>query len=193
MKTLSEYAKEHKIQYRAAWNRYRNGLIPNSFQDEVGRILINDDLSPPVKNEYIVCYARVSSSKNKSNLESQAERLVNYCNAKGYIVKQVIKEYGSGLNDKRKKLIELLTNDEITKIVVEHHDRLTRFGFNYLNLWMNSKCVSIEVINEGANDKEDLMKDFVSLVTSFTARLYGLRRSRRKTETLIKELQNENK
>ena len=57
---------------------------------------------------------------------------------------------------------------------------------------MKSKSCLIEVINEAANDQEDLMKDFVSLVTCFTARLYGLRRSKRKTEKLIQSLQDEN-
>lgn len=73
--------------------------------------------------------------------------------------------------------------------MVEHHDRLTRFGFNYINLFMESKGCQIEVINEAANDKEDLKKEFVSLVTCFTARLYGLRRSKIKTEKLIEALE----
>lgn len=80
----------------------------------------------------------------------------------------------------------------MTRILVEHHDRLTRFGFQFLQEWMKERGCEIEVINKVTNDKEDLMKDFVSLVTSFTARLYGLRRSKRKTEQLIKALENEN-
>ncbi|OUD13321.1 hypothetical protein [Thioflexithrix psekupsensis] len=69
--------------------------------------------------------------------------------------------------------------------MVEHKDRLTRFGFNYFkDLWHGE----IVIINEVADDEKDLMQDFVSLVTSFTARLYGRRRSRRKTEELIKQL-----
>ncbi|PJA84788.1 MAG: hypothetical protein CO144_00500, partial [Candidatus Nealsonbacteria bacterium CG_4_9_14_3_um_filter_35_11] len=51
----------------------------------------------------------------------------------------------------------------------------------------------IEVVNETKNDKEDLMQDFISIITSFCARLYGLRRSKRKTEKIIKELKNEKK
>lgn len=188
MKTLSEYAKENRIHYRTAWNHYKAGRIVGAFKNEYGKILIPDDHSRP---HYVVCYARVSSSENKKNLESQAERLVSYCNAKGYPVKQVVKECSSGLNDKRPKLIKMLTHPDITLIVVEHHDRLTRFGFNYIQLLLEAKGCQIEVINESANDKEDLMKDFVSLVTSFTARLYGLRRSKRKTEKLINALENE--
>ncbi len=90
---------------------------------------------------------------------------------------------------KRPKLIKLLTKKEVTRIVVEHHDRLTRFGFNYIKHWMQEKNVLIEVVNQADNDRDDLMKDFVSLVTSFTARLYGQRRTKRKTEQLIKELE----
>jgi putative resolvase len=81
---------------------------------------------------------------------------------------------------------------EVTRIIVEHKDRLTRFGFVYLEQWMKSRGCSIEVINEAANDKDDLMQDFVSLVTSFTARLYGLRISKRRTEKLIKEISGTN-
>ena len=89
------------------------------------------------------------------------------------------------INDKRPKLLKLLKDENITKIVVEHKDRLSRFGVNYITeLWAGE----IVVINEVTEDEKDLMQDFISLVTSFTARLYGQRRSKRNTEKLIKEL-----
>ena len=103
-----------------------------------------------------------------------------------------MKEVGSGLNDNRPKLTKLLDDIELTHIIVEHKDRLTRFGFNYIKNWMNSRQCALIIINEVETDKEDLMQDFVSLVTSFVARLYGLRRSKRKTEKLIEKLSNEN-
>lgn len=188
LKTLSDYAKENHIHYRTAWNAYKAGKIPGAFKNDFGKVLIPSDGDRP---QHVICYARVSSSMNKSNLNSQADRLANYCAAKGYKVQQIIKECASGLNDKRPKLIKMLCSDVVTIIVVEHQDRLTRFGFNYLKLWLENKGCQIEVINEAANDKDDLMQDFVSLVTSFTARLYGLRRSKRRTEKLIKEIQSE--
>ncbi len=190
MKTLNEYAKEHGIKYRAAWNRYKAGKIPDAFQDGFGKILIPEN--SPGRPEYTVCYARVSSSENRKNLESQAERLAAYCAAKGYKIREIIKECASGLNDRRPKLEKLLKNTEVTKIVTEHKDRLTRFGFNYIKLFKESQGCQIEIINESANDRDELMQDFVRLVTCFTAGLYGLRRSRRKTEKLIRELENEN-
>jgi predicted site-specific integrase-resolvase len=107
-------------------------------------------------------------------------------------VKEIVKECASGLNDTRPKLTKLLKNPEITRIVVEHKDRLTRFGFNYIRLFRESQGCQIEIINESVNDRDDLMQDSVSLVTCFTAGLYGQRRSKRKTEKLIRELENEN-
>jgi len=96
---------------------------------------------------------------------------------------------GSGLNDRRPKRLKVLQDPRGTRIVVEHPDRLTRFGFHYLQTWMAERGCVIEVINEVTQDREDLRKDFVSLVTSFVARLYGLRRSRRQTEQIIRALE----
>jgi len=110
---------------------------------------------------------------------------------RGYKVSSIVTEIGSGLNDKRPKLEKILTNRSISIIVVEHRDRLSRFGFNYIEKLLNSNDRRIEVINEPLNEKEDLIQDFVSIITSFTARLYGQRRSKRRTEFLIKNLQSE--
>lgn len=188
MKTLKQYAQEHGIKYRAAWNRFRAGKIPEAFQDDFGKILIPEDA--PDRMPAAAVYARVSSSENRANLDSQAQRVQQYANLKGLPVVKVVKECGSGLNDSRKKLLKLLEDPDITHIVVEHKDRLTRFGFTFLKGWMNSRGVNIIVINQVLEDKQDLMQDFISLVTSFCARLYGLRRSKRKTEKLIEDLQS---
>ena len=87
-------------------------------------------------------------------------------------------------------MLKLLTDPAISLIVVEHKDRLTRFGFNYIEQLLAMQGRQIEVINQAENGKEDLVQDFVSIVTSFCARLYGQRRSKRKTERIIAELQN---
>ena len=152
----------------------------------------------------VIIYSRVSSSENKANLEnaegvppveSQAQRLSDYSIARGYQIHKVLKEIGSGINDSRKKLLWLMdyvASHSIDKIVVEHKDRLTRFGFTYLEKYFKGRGVEIEVVNETKDAKDDLMNDFVSIITSFVARLYGLRRSKRRTEKLIQELTNEN-
>jgi predicted site-specific integrase-resolvase len=100
----------------------------------------------------------------------------------------VVTEIGSGLNDKRVKLESLLLDNSINLIVVEHKDRLVRFGLNYIQKLLEFNGRKIEIINTNNNDRDDLMQDFVSIITSVTARLYGQGRSKRNTEKLIKEL-----
>lgn len=183
---LSAYAKKLGVSYQTAWNHYKAGLIPNARKLATGIIVVDEEMgSTP---ERTAVYARVSSSENKTNLVSQSKRVQDFCAAKGWVVSVIVEECGSGLNDDRKKLQKLLLDKSVTRIVVEHKDRLTRFGFNYIkDLWHGE----IVVINEVVEDEHDLMQDFVSLVTSFTARLYGRRRSKRQTEKLIKQLQND--
>lgn len=184
---LSEYAKKNSITYQAAWNHFNKGLIPGARQLPSGTVVI-DEIVESKKPEYVVIYARVSSSENKSNLETQAERLQQFCAAKGWVVNEIVKECASGLNDNRPKLSKILTERKATKIVVEHKDRLTRFGFNYIKMLLTD-C-EIVVVNECETD-QDLFEDFVSLVTSFCARIYGKRRTKRKTEQIINALEKE--
>lgn len=183
---LSDYAKKIGLTYRATWDMYNRGEIDGAYQLKSGTIIVPDN---PVKSNkvFTTVYARVSSSENKDNLKTQSERVQNFCTAKGWIVNKVVEECGSGLNDNRKKLIDILTDGETNRIVVEHKDRLTIFGFNYITKLWNGEIV---IINEIKEDEEDLMQDFVSLVTYFTARLYGKRRSKRRTEKLIKDLKS---
>lgn len=187
---LSDYARVHHVTYRTAWNRFRAGKIANAYVDETNHVVIDStkfNLADDMEKR-IAVYARVSSSENKSNLDSQAKRLIAYCNAKGYKVDKVVKEIGSGLNDERRKLESLLLDDSIDIIVVEHKDRLCRFGLNYIIKLLESKQRKIEIVNNVEGERDDLMQDFVSIITSFCARLYGQRRTKRNTEKLIQQL-----
>jgi predicted site-specific integrase-resolvase len=183
---LSDWAKKQGISYRTAWNMFKNSLLPTAYKLPSGTIIIPDEID--IKKEYNVVYARVSNSKNKPNLESQAERITQFCLAKGWIVNEIVKECASGLNDSRPKLQKILKDKKVSRIVVEHKDRLTRFGFEYIKTLFDGEIV---ILNESKDDKEDLISDFTSIITSFCARIYGQRRSQRKTEQLIKELEND--
>jgi predicted site-specific integrase-resolvase len=101
----------------------------------------------------------------------------------------VVKEIGSGVNDARPKLLALLEDQNLTRIVVEHKDRLTRFGFRYLETLLRGQGRALEVVNLAENGTEDMLADLTSIIYSFCARLYGQRRARRKTETIVKELE----
>jgi predicted site-specific integrase-resolvase len=183
---LSDYAKKLGVSYKTAWRMWKRGEI-NATQLPTGTIIVTIEDRLP---QGVAIYSRVSSSENKSNLDSQAERLKSYCLAKGYQIKYIIKEVGSGVNDHRQKLIQLLEKDDYSLIVCEHKDRLTRVGFNYLKVLLNQRGKDIEVVNLAEERKDDLMQDFVAIITSFCARLYSLRRRTRKTECLIKCLED---
>jgi len=186
---LSHWAKQQGVCYQTAWNLFSKGQVPGAYQLESGTIIVPEQ-QYMVKPEYVVCYARVSSSQNRDNLDRQAERLTSYCLAKGYIVQEVIKECASGLNDKRPKFCRMLSNHAITRIVTEHADRFSHFGVNPIRILLENQGCALEIINPAESDKEDLIQDFISVITSFCARIYGQRRCTRKTEQLIKQLQD---
>lgn len=83
------------------------------------------------------------------------------------------------MNDKRRRLSALLKRDDWGTLIVEHKDRLTRFGFEWFRLFIEQQGRRIVVINEAGDDRADLAQDLVSIIYSFSARLYGQRRSKR--------------
>jgi putative resolvase len=189
---LSEYAKQQGIRYETAWRWFRDGKIKGR-RIGVHTILVDEGRQPtPSSVQKVAIYARVSSTENQANLESQAERLIAYCAAKGYQVAKVVKEIGSGVNDSRPKLLALLEDQSLSLIVVEHKDRLTRFGFRYLETLLKTRGTSIEVVNQAENSTEDLLADLTAIISSFTARLYGQRRAKRVHSKIVQELEAEN-
>src|SRR5215831_8828274 len=185
---LSDYAKAKGVRYETAWRWFHEGKIKGR---RYGRTIIVDEEEEiqVVTSQKVAVYARVSSTENKSNLDSQAERLVAYCTAKGYQIAKVVKEIGSGVNDSRPKFLALLEDQSIGLIVVEHKDRGTRFGFRYIETLLRGQGRTIEVVNHAENGTEDLLADLISIIYSFCARLYGQRRAKRKTEKIVAELE----
>jgi len=190
---ISKLAKDLNVTRVTLYNWKNKGVL-EFVKSNTGRNFVTNETYNKLlgiqdkKEEKVVIYSRVSSTVNKKNLEEQSKRLYNYCLAKGYKIHKNIKEFGSGIDDKRPKLERLLIEQDFTKLVIEYKDRLTRFGFNYIEKMLNKNNIEIEVVNEAESDKEDIIEDFVSIITSYCARIYGKRRSKRKTEKLIEEL-----
>ena len=129
-----------------------------------------------------VVYARVSSAKQAGagNLERQRQRLEEHCRARGYEVVAVIAEQGSGLNEKRKglaRLFKMAREGKMDLVVVEFKDRLARFGFTYIERYLNAFGVKVEVVNgeEPKSLQEELVQDMLSILTVFSTKLYGSR------------------
>jgi predicted site-specific integrase-resolvase len=189
---LSSYAKKLGIHYNTAYRMFKRGQIAG-YQLPTGTVIIEEPVEQTgvrsAKQQVVAVYARVSSSENKKNLDTQAERLISWCNAQGWGVSKVVKECGSGINDQRPKFLALLANREISKIVVEHKDRASRFGVAYIQTLLAMQERELVVVNTADTEESDLMGDFVAIITSFAARLYGRRRAKRKTQQVLAALQ----
>jgi putative resolvase len=177
-KTIQRWDKEGKIKIvRTPGGRRR---IPVS---EVERLTGKSSSS----QRKIAIYARVSSNdqKQKGDLERQVE-FVKGKISPSFLLVETIGEVGSGLNDKRKgllKLMRLAKNGEITDLAIRYKDRLTRFGYGYLEEYFKSYYVTIHVMDETKTTKsvqEELADDLISIITSFSGKLYGLRSKKHK-------------
>lgn len=186
---LSHWAKQNGYTYRGAYDMYLRGQLPDAFRMASGSIFVNQSAATnQSKTEYTAIYARVSTPKQTDDLTRQVEYIEMFCVANGWQIDKVYKDIGSGLNDNRQQLNQLLSNDKITRVVISDKDRLTRFGFNYIKKLLENKNCSIMVINNACTDTDDLMQDFVSVITSMAARVYGLRRHKRHVEEILEKL-----
>jgi predicted site-specific integrase-resolvase len=179
---LSQYAKKVGVTYKTAWRWYKAGTL-DAYQTPTGMVIVRDLVMEKPEIGRIALYARVSSADQKSDLERQVQRLRDYAAARGYRVAKEVVEIASGLNDNRPKFLKLLADPSIGTIIVEHRDRGTRFGWNYLTTLLEAQGRRIEAIFPNET-QDDLVNDFVSLITSMAARIYGRRSSRRKAERI---------
>ena len=179
---LSQYAKKAGISYKTAWRWYKAGTL-DAYQTPTGMVVVRDPPMERIGTGRIALYARVSSADQKNDLERQVQRLRDYAAARGYQVAKEVTEIASGLNDSRPKFLKLLADPTIGAIIVEHKDRSTRFGWNYITTLLEAQGRRIEAVFPNET-KDELVNDFVSIITSMAARIYGRRGSRRKAERM---------
>lgn len=152
-------------------------------RDEVIKYLRSSNLLYEDDNKIDLIYARVSTNeqKNRGDLDRQINYIIREIIAKNPKNLKVFSEVGSGLNDNRtelKKLLDMIMNDEVDRIFILYKDRLTRFGFNYLEQICNKFGTKIIVISEEIQEKsiqEELAEDIISIIHSFSSKLYGMR------------------
>jgi len=129
-------------------------------------------------------YARVSSSDQKSDLEHQLARLVTFASENKISIVKSISEIGSGSNGQRPRLLALLKDAEISGIIVEHRDRLARFGSEYIEAALNATGRKL-VILESMEIRDDLVQDMLDVMTSFCAKLYGRRSAKNRAKRAL--------
>lgn len=187
---LSEWAKKNGITYRTAWKWFKAGKLPvPAEQTPTGTILVKEGSEKLGK---VALYARVSSADQKSDLDGQVSRLLTYANKRGWEVGKAITEIGSGLNGHRPKLMKLLADPKIQVVVIEHRDRLMRFGFEYVEAALSAQGRQIIVV-EQSELKDDLVQDMIEVLTSFCARLYGRRSAKNKAKKALEAMEHEDK
>ena len=103
---------------------------------------------------------------------------------RAYRPDEVVKEIGSGLNGNRRRLRRLVSDHTVGMIVVEHRERLSRFGFEYVEAALAGRGARILVMDEGELE-DDLVRDVTEVMTSLCARLYGRRSARRRAERAL--------
>ncbi len=177
------------------WHK-KGSFIPNHITDGGTRYYSQEQLNhflgikgEKTKNRKIIGYCRVSSNKQKDDLERQVDNVKTYMIAKGYSF-DVITDIGSGINYNKKglnQLIDLITNSEVEKIVVLYKDRLLRFGFEIIENLCDKYGTVIEIIdNTEKTEEQELVEDLIQIVTVFSCRLQGKRAN--KAKKMIKEL-----
>lgn len=129
----------------------------------------------------VAVYGRVSTSKQKQDLSNQIDVLKKYVISNGLNPK-VFSDIGSGMNEKRPGLISLMneiTQNKISKVVISHKDRLTRFGFGYLETIFKMYNTEIEIINleDDKSFQEELTEDLIAIIHHFSMKFYGKRKN----------------
>lgn len=147
-----------------------------------------------------IIYTRVSTNNQKDDLRNQVKFLLDFANAKGIIIDEIIEDIGSGLNYNRKKwnkLIEHCMENKIDSIMITHKDRFIRFGYEWFERFLGKYNVKIIVVNnETLSPNEELVQDIISILHVFSCKIYGMRKYKKKIEEdeeIAKSIQNRNK
>jgi putative resolvase len=172
---LSEYAKPVGVTYKTAWQWWKAGQL-DAYQLPTGTISVRE---PQAAATGAALYARVSSADQTAEVTRQLQRLRDYAAARGYQVVAEVTEIASGLNEERPKRKKLLTDAAGGVLVVEHRDRLTRFGYGYMVTLLEHQGRQVEALSP-SDTGTDLVDDFVAVITNMAARVYGRRNARRR-------------
>lgn len=186
---LSDWAKLQGISYKTAWRMWRSGLLPVPAEQLPTGTVIVHQRTETTNATAAALYARVSSADQKSDLDRQLARLTEYATAHKLVIVDAVKEIGSGLNGHRKGFIRLLRNPGVNVIVVEHRDRLMRFGFEYLEAALAAQNRKIVVV-EPDQVTDDIVRDLHEVIVSLCARLYGKRSARHRAQKALEAIQD---
>lgn len=196
--SINEFSKILGVSAQTLRNWDANGkLHPHHTSTNGYRYYSHEQLNQvmnikPNLNRLTIGYCRVSSHKQKDDLERQIENVQTYLIAKGQPF-EIISDIGSGINYKKKglkELIKLITQNKVEKVVILYKDRLLRFGFELVEYIASLYNCEIEIMdNTEKSEQQELVEDLVQIITVFSCKLQGKRAG--KARKLVKELVEE--
>jgi putative resolvase len=174
---LAAWARANGVHPQTAYRWFRQGVMPVPARRlPSGTILVQVPGGGAVPDPAAVLYARVAAHDQRADLDRQVARLFAWAAGQGIEVAEVVCEVGSGTGG-RPKLRRLLADPTVTTIVVEHRDRLARFGVEYLEAALSAQGRRLVVVDP-SETTDDLMRDMIEVLTGFCALLYGRRGAR---------------
>ncbi|MFD7877401.1 IS607 family transposase [Streptomyces sp. NPDC059766] len=180
---LSEWARQQGVSYQTAWRWVKDGKMPVPVrQAPSGTWLVDEATVEP--SGRLVAYCRVSSTDQKPDLERQTARVVAGANGLGLAVAEVVAEVGSGLNGRRRMLHRLLSDPQAAVIVVQHRDRLARFGVEHLEAALSASGRRLVVLDP-TETTDDLVRDMTEVLTSMCARVHGRRAAKNRAARAV--------
>ena len=197
MYSIGKFSKETGISISTLRRWDKENIYKPTFVTEGGtRYYSEDQLNTIIsgsseinKSKKIIGYCRVSSQKQKDDLERQVDNVKTYMLAKGYQF-EIITDIGSGINYNNKglnKLLDMVSNNQVDKIVIMYKDRLVRFGYELLENICMKHNTTIEIIdNTERTEEQELVEDLIQIITLFSCRLQGKRAH--KAKKILKEL-----
>ncbi len=173
---LAAWARTQGVHPKTAYRWFHRGVLPvPAHQLDTGTILVTLPSAQPAAAAAV--YARVSSHDQRADLDRQIARLTAWAGQHRYTVSRTEAEVGSGLTGRRRRLMRLLADPEVATIIVEHRDRLARFGAEYVEAALAAQGRRVAVADPGETT-DDLVRDLIDVLTWFCARLYGRRSAR---------------
>ncbi len=180
---LSEWARQQGLAYKTVWRMWKLGQLPVPVEQlPTGTIIVH----PPASSGEggTALYARVSGADQKADLDRQIARLSEYASSRQLRVVEVVKEVGSGLNGHRRAMLRILRNPGVSTVIVEHRDRLMRFGIEYVEAALAAQGRKLMVI-EPDEMKDDIVRDLHEVIVSLCARLYGKRSAKNRAKRAV--------
>jgi len=185
--TLTKYVKEGLIKVN---------ILPNGRydydKDSVYK-LFNKGIE---RKTYI--YARVSTPKQKADLENQIQMLKQFCFSNGYCISKIFSDIASGISfEKRKDFFKMLDDviaGKVERVVITYKDRLSRVGFElFYHLFKKYNCEIIVMSEVGSEklDSEEIFEEIISLLHCYSMKLYSKRKGQKIKKILEEKEVNE--